>query len=209
MRRVVLLVLLAMALPLAAFANSSLVFANAGGKITLKNNTLVGNSFLTSVTLTNGTTITGSLGTVAYQTGALSSGNVGNSATFAAGGSFVVKGNGTNGLPNGVIFSGAFSGPVNWVGTYDPNGNGGKGNWTYVLTGQVAGTLSGIGSGNAVGGTIQFTFDVPGSKPFSTSTRLNHGTTTVTVPEPGTLGLLGTGLIGIAGLIRRKFRSAA
>jgi hypothetical protein len=28
-----------------------------------------------------------------------------------------------------------------------------------------------------------------------------------TVPEPGTLGLLGTGLIGVAGIVRRKLKS--
>ena len=31
--------------------------------------------------------------------------------TFAAGGSFVINGNGTNGIPNGAIFTGTFSGP--------------------------------------------------------------------------------------------------
>jgi len=30
------------------------------------------------------------------------------------------------------------------------------------------------------------------------------GTTNLTAPEPGTLGLLGTGLLGIAGMFRRK-----
>jgi len=31
------------------------------------------------------------------------------------------------------------------------------------------------------------------------------GDTTFGTPEPGTLGLLGTGLVAIAGMLRRKF----
>lgn len=209
MKRVVLLTFFALALPMLAFANSNLVFGNSGGRITLQGNTLVGNSFLTSFTGLGGSTITGSLGTVSYKTGALLSGSIGTSATFAAGGWFSVKGNGSNGLPNGAIFTGTFSGPVSWVGTFNSAGNGGKGNWTYELSGSVAGTVSGIGAGSATGATMQFTFDVPGSAEFSKSTRLNYGSTTVTVPEPGTLGLFGTGLLGIAGLIRRKLRTNA
>jgi hypothetical protein len=51
------------------------------------------------------------------------------------------------------------------------------------------------------------TFDVPGSKQIAKgiAVNLNDGVTTVTVPEPGTLSLFGTGLLGLAGLIRRKF----
>ena len=69
----------------------------------------------------------------------------------------------------------------------------------------MSGTLS--NGAHATGGTLQFTFDVPNGQQFSKNVRLNQGVTTVTVPEPSTLGLLGTGLLGLAGLVRRKLKN--
>ncbi|PYX89798.1 MAG: hypothetical protein DMG68_03925 [Acidobacteria bacterium] len=213
MKRLVLMALLALALPLASWANSSnLVFSNTGGKIAVGGTSIaptlnVGNSVLTSFTGFSGVPITGNLGYVGFSTGSMVSGTLGGGGVFAAGGSFTIDGNGANGVPNGTLFQGTFSGPVNWIAIFNPHGNHNKGNWTYVLTGNVSGTLS--NGAAAAGGTLQITFDVPGSKQFSKGVNLRSGFTTVTVPEPGTLGLLGTGLVGIAGLIRRRMRNSA
>jgi PEP-CTERM motif-containing protein len=154
------------------------------------------NSALIAVNgLGGGGLVTGNLGTVDFSTGALTSGSLQMGGTFAAGGTFTISGNGTSGVPNGVIFSGTFSGPVTWTLVTLANGT-----HNYTLTGALSGN---IGSN---GVSVQLTINT-GTGFFNGSTQVSSGDTNIIVPEPGTLGLLGTGLVAIAGLLRRKFIS--
>ena len=188
-KKVLLLAVLALALPMAAFADSSIGLTNKGG-------TLTGNA--SGLTLTGstleiyGSAVGSNLGSVTFTTGALTSGNLQGDATFAAGGSFVITGNGTNGVPNGVIFSGTFSGPVTWTKIDEYNGT-----HSYTLQGAL------LSASGQVGATAQLTVNT-GKGFFNGSVGLESGDTNLSVPEPGTLSLFGTGLIGLAGAIRRK-----
>jgi PEP-CTERM motif-containing protein len=193
LKKVVLLAVLALALPLAAFADSTIGVSNKGGTISGNSSGL---SLSGSVMIAYGSAVGSNLGTVTFSTGAFLTGDAAHGGTLAPGGSFVITGNGTNGVPSGVIFSGTFtatpSTPITWQLQTLANGT-----HQYILT---AGLVSSTGQ---VAGTSQVTI-LTGNGLFNGSVKLESGDTSLAVPEPGTLSLLGTGLIGLAGVIRRK-----
>jgi hypothetical protein len=192
MKKLVLLAVLALALPTAVFASSGIDYTNVGGTLSGSASGLSLSGSVLAVVSGGAGTITGDLGSVSFGTGALTSGSLQQGGTFAAGGWFQITGNGTNGVPNGTLFSGTFSGPVKWELVTLSNGT-----HNYTLTG----TLSGSGGS---GVTVQLTVNT-GKGFFNGCTRISSGDTNVVVPEPGSLSLLGTGLIALGGMIRRKF----
>ena len=158
-------------------------------------------STLIAIGITGGTRFTGNLGTVSFSTGHQRSPHPGRD--LCGGASFVVTGNGTDGIPNGVIFSGSFSGPVTWALINLSNGT-----HEYQLIGAMSGTW--FNGRSVVGATVQLTVNV-GKGLFDGSAELSSGDmnfegkglTTVTTPEPATLSLISTGLAA-CGLQRRR-----
>jgi hypothetical protein len=221
MRRVVvILALLALALPMAAWADT-ISTTNQTGTIGISG--MAGTNGLgpigTSAISSAGSQLTtfdwgafsatsgkgGALGTLSFSTGTLATGSVSGGGTFNAGGSFTITGQGKwlaglPGAPKGkvTLFSGSFTGPVIW--TLDSK-VGPKS--TFTLTGTIAGTLY---NGTSVSGTTSQTVYIYNNAQLIAGIgHISIGNTTLsTVPEPGTLGLLGTGLVGIAGIFRRK-----
>jgi hypothetical protein len=139
-----------------------------------------------------------SLGSVSFATGALLTGSVWTGGTFSdVGSSFVVIGVGKYGQPKGNIFSGAFLGPIDWS-LIASN----KQFHEYQLTGEIEGQAW---NGRTVtGNTTQTIYTYWNQETVDHKGNINLGLTHLNTPEPGMLGLMGTGLIAIARVFRRK-----
>ena len=142
------------------------------------------------------------LGSLTLTTGALLTGSLSGGGTFAAG-TLTVTTSGWNGF-SGVLFSGTFgnsSTPIQWIAL----GKVGK-FYEYELVGPISGSWE--GGGTVAGETAQLLFHC--TKPFTgapgQTLELASGTTAVVVPEEGTIALMGTGLLGMGLLARRKAR---
>jgi len=202
MRRVaVLAVLAALAMPVAAWAGG-IDLTNQYGTVTI----------LASGITTRGSELLSfngieapkgqSLGNVNFGTGALTSGDIYAGGVFSDVGSyFNIIGRGMYGQPRGAIFTGAFVSPIDW--TIVATGGKGNKNFTeYELSGEIGGT---VWTGRYVyGTTAQFIDTYHNQEVVDHKGNIGLGQTHLNTPEPTTLGLLGIGLVAIAGAFRRK-----
>jgi hypothetical protein len=178
MKRSLWIVLLALALPISAFAVRSVYFRNNGGTLT---GTTAGLALTDSELVTvNGLEplhglgqVTGDLGSISFSTGALSSGSLQTGGVFS-GGTFTITGNGTRGLPTGTIFAGMFRGQVTWTMITLANGT-----HAYTLTGPLKGTWYSGATGS--GATVQLTINT-GTTLFDGSAEISSGNVSLSAP---------------------------
>jgi hypothetical protein len=149
-----------------------------------------------------------SLGTVNFSTGAFLGSSIWSSGSFSSTGStFDVVGVGpwvkqlTGQSKNPVtLFSGGFTGPINWTLVSQNHTQ-----YIFTLSGAISGTYY---TGRMVTGTTSQTiYMYTDQEPYDHKGGIHLGKSQLATPEPGALGLLGTGLITLAGGLRRKIRA--
>jgi hypothetical protein len=196
-KKILLMLAFALVLPMAAYADNVSFTTNGGS--------LWADSFglkVANATLVNVDGVAGAnLGTVAFSTGLMNApGSVLTGATFRAPGSVSITDAG-----GAALFTGVFSQNPSWTVT---SSGGSK---LYTFTGITTGLLDGNTSA-----VLQIAFTVEG-KIFQSNPTLQPGSlagvpiniTAISVPEPGSMAFVGTGLLGLMGAIRRKYRKQA
>jgi hypothetical protein len=167
-----MILIAAMLLPATALASRQVDIGNSGGTLagSASGLTLTGSTLTLVNNLYPLGLITGNLGTVVFSTAAMDSGTIQTGGTFAPGGSFTVTGNGTNGVVDGTIFTGSWTGEATWTLITLADGS-----HNYNLTGIVTGTVyTTYKSYSASGVTFQLTVNT-GTGYFNGSTTLSSG----------------------------------
>lgn len=207
MKRVLWMALLTLALPVAAFAGTVDFSAQSGTLSGSSSGLMLMGQQVNSIAGLTPSTLQGSdLAVISFNTGALTSTGTG-TWTFASGGSFTITAENIPGIANGtVIFAGTFDCGNGGICTFsETNPSKTSGNHIYALNGTISGKWY---NGLTVSGfTMQATVSTGLGFWDGASVPVISGDTQFTTPEPGSLMLMGTGLIGLGGVLRRKLKA--
>ena len=168
-----------------AFADS-VTFTNLGGQLSGSSSGInATNSIINTLSVGGSPAISGNIGVLSFATGALTGGSF-------SGGDFKFGQD-----PSDVIMFTNFAGTLTKIGKD-----------LYDLVGAFSGTIGGVKYIGTTNQIFSFSGDDSGRDDGKGCWSDLHGTTTISaVPEPSTLTFLGTGLIALAGAVRRKLRA--
>ena len=172
-----------------AFADS-VTITNVGGQLSGSSSGInATKSIINTLSVDGLPPISGNIGVLGFDTGALTGGSF-------SGGDFKFGQD-----PSDVIMFTNFAGTLTKIGKD-----------LYDLVGAFSGTIDGVKYIGTTTQTFSFSGDDHGRDDGNGCWSDLHGTTTITtaaVPEPSTLTFLGTGLIALAGAVRRKLGARA
>lgn len=201
MCKLLIILILVGAAPLTSWASSTIDFRNIRGKAYFGSgifSTPGSGSVFASIQGLSGKSDVGKTG---FKTQALD-GSLLQGGTFASGGSVTIEELGKGAAPGGTLFTGTFSGP-----------SSGPSSWTAVKVNGIyqfplKGTVSGTWMSVQVA-TGLVALHLSGTPPCPACMHFSGGDVdnALPVPEPGTLSLLGAGLVALAGAVRSRRRA--